>query len=111
MRFRHGRLSGIPLGVGALGLVVLSGCATIGKPFPTDPVTQIRLGETTQADIKRQFGEPWRTGIEDGKRTWTFGHYKYSAFRAARTTDLVVRFDPQGKVVSYTYNTTEGEKE
>ncbi len=53
------------------------------------------------------FGEPWRTGIEDGKRTWTYGKYKWSAFGEAETTDLVVRFNQDGTVSSYVYNTTE----
>jgi hypothetical protein len=53
------------------------------------------------------FGEPWRTGIEDGKRTWTYGKYKWSAFGDAETTDLVVRFNQDGTVSSYVYNTTE----
>ena len=53
------------------------------------------------------FGEPWRVGIEDGQRTWTYGKYRYRLFGQASTQDLVVRFDGQGRVVSYTFNTTE----
>ncbi|CCG97203.1 hypothetical protein MARHY3749 [Marinobacter nauticus ATCC 49840] len=53
------------------------------------------------------FGEPWRTGIEDGKRTWTYGKYRWSAFGDDETTDLVVRFNNDGTVSSYVYNTTE----
>ena len=43
----------------------------------------------------------------DGKRTWTYGKYKWSAFGEAETTDLVVRFNQDGTVSSYVYNTTE----
>lgn len=53
------------------------------------------------------FGEPWRTGIEDGKRTWTYAHYRYSLFGPEQTRDLLVRFDDEGNVVSYSYNTTQ----
>lgn len=88
-------------------LAAIVGCATVGKDFATHNVDQIRIGETTRAEIQELFGEPWRTGIEDGKRTWTYGKYKWSAFGDAETTDLVVRFNPDGTVSSYVYNTTE----
>ena len=88
----------------ALVMVAMVGCATVGKDFATHNVDQIQIGETTRADIQEMFGEPWRTGIEDGKRTWTYGKYKWSAFGEAETTDLVVRFNQDGTVSSYVYN-------
>jgi len=91
----------------ALVLATVAGCATVGQDFPTHNVDQIRIGETTRSDIQEMFGEPWRTGVEDGKRTWTYGKYKWSAFGDAETTDLVVRFNEDGTVSSYVYNTTE----
>ncbi len=51
-------------------------------------------------------GPPWRVGVEDGRRTWTYGRDRYRRFGRARTEDLVLRFDDGGKVVSYTFNTT-----
>ncbi|WP_372966655.1 outer membrane protein assembly factor BamE [Marinobacter sp.] len=93
------------------GLVVLLaavvGCATVGRDFATHNVEQIHVGETTRADIQNMFGEPWRTGIENGKRTWTYGKYRWSAIGDAETTDLVVRFNSDDTVSSYVYNTTE----
>lgn len=91
----------------AFVLATLAGCATVGHDFPTHNIDQIRIGETTRSDIQEMFGEPWRTGIEDGKRTWTYGKYKWSAFGEAETTDLVVRFNDDGTVSSYVFNTTE----
>jgi len=88
-------------------LAVSAGCATVGKDFATHKVDQITLNETTRADIETMFGEPWRTGVEDGKPTWTYGKYHWSAFGEAETTDLVVRFNPDGTVSSYVYNTTQ----
>ncbi|WP_166256595.1 outer membrane protein assembly factor BamE domain-containing protein [Marinobacter salicampi] len=85
----------------------VSGCANVGNEFPTRDIDQIKIGETTRADIEQMFGEPWRTGLEDGKRTWTYGKYRWSAFGDAETTDLVVRFNEDGTVSSYVYNTTE----
>ena len=95
---------------GLLFLFFLQGCATVGKEFPVTGVTDIKIGETTQEQILTMFGSPWRTGIEDGQLTWTYGRYRYNLFKEARTKDLVVRFNDKNVVVSYTYNTTEHDK-
>jgi hypothetical protein len=84
----------------------VAGCMTVGRQFPVDPVTEIHIGETSRDEIRHLFGEPWRTGLEDGQRTWTYAHYRYSAFADAQTRDLVIRFDPRGVVASYTFNST-----
>ena len=99
---RHLKLAGL-----AAVLVTLVGCASVGRDFATHNVDQITIGETTRAEIQEMFGEPWRTGIEDGKRTWTYGKYRWSVFGDDETTDLVVRFNNDGTVSSYVYNTTE----
>ena len=90
-----------------MSATLLGGCATVGEDFPTYKVEEIKIGETTRDDIQVMFGDPWRTGIEDGKRTWSYGKYRYSLFDDAETTDLVVRFNKDGTVSSYVYNTTE----
>ncbi len=87
----------------------LGSCATVGHEFPTERVSDIKLHGTTRAEIQEMFGPPWRTGIEDGYETWTYGRYRYAIFSDAKTKDLVVRFDDQGIVMSYTFNTTEHE--
>ena len=81
-------------------LLTLISCATVGKEFPVGSVAKIKIGETTLEEIQQMFGQPWRTGIEDGQKTWTYGHYHYAIFGPDKTRDLVVRFDPQGKKVS-----------
>ncbi len=86
---------------------VPAGCATVGRAFPVESVSRIRMNETTQDEVRALFGPPWRTGIEDGRVTWTYGRYRYRLFGEAETTDLVLRFDERGVVVSYTFNTTE----
>jgi hypothetical protein len=89
-----------------LSLVLLGGCATIGHDFAASDVPKIQIGKTTQNEIVSMFGSPWRTGMEDGRPTWTYGKYYYSLFSEARAQDLVIRFDNKGVVYSYTYNTT-----
>ncbi len=89
------------------GLLLAVGCATVGRKFDSTRVHDIRNDQTTQSEIRSMFGSPWRVGMEDGMNTWTYGRYKYRLFGQASTTDLVVRFDRNGLVKSYTFNTTE----
>jgi len=109
--FRAGR---VRLVVGAVLLAIslqfTLACATVGRDFPVAGVTDIRIGETTQADIREVFGSPWRVGIEDGRTTWTYGKYRYRLLGERSTTDLVVRFDAGGLVASYSFSTTEHEE-
>jgi len=87
-------------------ILLLSACATVGRNFSTEHVRDIQIGKTTQSDVEAMFGQPWRVGIEDGRPTWTYGRYHYSAFGQARTKDLVVRFDAENIVRSYTFSST-----
>ncbi|MGZ8144442.1 MAG: hypothetical protein ACXWTH_06820 [Methylosarcina sp.] len=90
--------------------LLLSGCATVGHEFPAGQVSTIKIGETTQNDIYTTFGAPWRTGIDNGMKTWTYGHYRYSLFSEGSTEDLVIKFDPRGVVASYVFNTSKRSK-
>ena len=84
-------------------LLILAGCVSAGKDFNARMVPQIQLHQTTRAQIEQMFGLPWRTGIEDGKQTWSYGSYKYG-MSDTLSRDLVVRFDGNGTVSSYTFN-------
>ena len=50
------------------------------------------------------FGNPWRTGLEDGRETWSYGQYQYRMFSEKDAKDLVVRFSDDDIVESYTFN-------
>ncbi len=107
-RNRYGRfLRNTLCCVMALFLLVTMGCATVGKEFPVSRVSDIEINVTTQDRIRAMFGSPWRVGIEDGQQTWTYGKYRYSAFKETSTQDLVIRFNDKGVVSSYTFNTTD----
>jgi len=88
---------------------LLPACANVGREFPTARVSEIQVGKTTQAGVEAMFGKPWRVGMEDGQRTWTYGKYRYSLVGQSNTKDLVVRFDKNNVVSSYTFSTTEPE--
>ena len=108
----HGfRLSVRILMTGLAGLMLcLAACATVGRDFPVSRVSDIVIGETTQAQIESMFGSPWRVGIEDGLGTWTYGKYRYRLFGETSTQDLVIRFSENDIVSSYTFNTTEHDR-
>ncbi len=91
-------------------LFSIASCATVGREFPVDVVNKIRLGETSKEDINKILGPPWRIGLDDGHRTWTYGYYKYRLLGETTTRDLVIRFDSNGIVSSYTFNTSDIEE-
>lgn len=90
--------------------LLLSSCAKVGRDFSESKVSKIQIGKTTQKEIQKMFGPPWRVGIEDGSPTWTYGKYYYSVFGNTSTKDLVIRFNDAGVVTSYLFNTTEPEE-
>lgn len=90
--------------------LLTSGCATLGHEFPAGQVSSIKIGETTQNDIYTTFGAPWRTGLDNGMKTWTYGNYYYSLFSDGSTEDLVIKFDKRGVVASFVFNTTKRSK-
>jgi len=97
-------------GLALLIALLTSGCASVGHEFPAGQVSTIKIGQTTQQEIYTTFGTPWRTGIEDGKRTWTYGDYRYSLFNDGSTEDLLIRFDKNGVVSSFVFNTSKRSK-
>ncbi len=85
----------------------VTGCMpTMGQSFPVKQVRQIELEKTTMAQIRQMFGDPWRTGLEDGFRTWTYGEYTMKM-----TRDLIIRFDKQKVVKSYSFSSSYPEDE
>ncbi|MDX1588942.1 MAG: outer membrane protein assembly factor BamE [Oleiphilaceae bacterium] len=88
-------------------LAWLSGCATVGQEFPAAPVSDIRIGETSKEEVREMFGPPWRVGVENGKRTWTYGHYRYRLIGEPSTRDLLIRFNSRNIVEHFSFNTTE----
>ena len=90
-------------------MISLNGCSsmTLGNNFPVHQVSSIEIGVTTRAEIQERFGAPWRTGIEDGMSTWTFGYYSYDFSGKGLGRDLKIKFNQAGIVRSYSFNTTE----
>ena len=56
-------------------ILTFTSCAKIGNEFSSTYVKAIQIGETTQDEIVNMFGQPWRIGLEDGIKIWTYGRY------------------------------------
>ena len=84
-----------------------SGCVTLGKDFPEEKVSVIKIGQTTKNEIRNLFGSPWLSGINDGELACTYGNYDYSLFGKREARDLVIQFDEKGVVTTYTFSTTD----
>jgi len=94
------------LGLTIIYIAFSAGCATVGRDFPDSKVKEIKIGTTTESEIRTMFGPPWRVGIDDGQKTWTYGRYHYRLLGNRDAKDLVVRFDKHNVVASYSFNTT-----
>ena len=88
-------------------IIFVSGCITLGKEFPEANVSTIKIGVTTKIEVRKLFGSPWLSGVQDGKPAWTYGSYDYSLFGERKAKDLLVQFDDQGKVSSFSFSTTD----
>ena len=88
-------------------IMFVSGCITLGKDFSEANVSSITIGVTTKNEIRKLFGSPWLSGVQDGQPAWTYGSYDYSLFGKRKAKDLLVQFDDQGKVSSFTFSTTD----
>ncbi|MBW2452524.1 MAG: outer membrane protein assembly factor BamE [Deltaproteobacteria bacterium] len=87
-------------------MLLLVGCMTVGQSFPVENVSKIEPGQTNRADVLRLFGTPWRTGLEDGRMIWTYAHYKYDLSGQTLARDLVLRFNDDGFVATYSFSST-----
>ena len=90
-----------------LTLTFLAGCITVGHEFAYKRVGEIKIGETTVDEIRAQFGNPVRTGVENGKLVWSYVHFKGSLFGEFEGRDLTVKFDSRNRVATYNYSTTD----
>ena len=91
----------------SLMIMFVSGCITLGKDFPEANVSSIAIGVTAKNEVRKLFGSPWLSGVQDGHPAWTYGSYDYSLFGERKAKDLVVQFDDYGKVSSFTFSTTD----
>jgi len=84
-----------------VGIILISnGCGTVGKSFNTSKVESIVNGTSTRSDIKKIFGEPFKTGIQNGQPIWVYEDSHYSIIREETSKDLIIIFSHDGIVQS-----------
>lgn len=98
---------------GAVTLLFLAACTTVqfGRDFdPQQFEAQVQRGSTTREAVRAWLGAPAARGIavnDDGKRfeewTYYYGRGNLSHMQGARLKILQVRFDPAGRVSSYSW--------
>lgn len=101
--------------IGCLLTAILLGCASVGENFDERNVSQIKKGETTEAELLQMFGEPQnRTEDSEGTSTlqWTYtesvtkgesfipyaGPFLGGSRSKSKTLNVILR---DGKVVSF----------
>lgn len=90
----------------AVAAVLLAGCITVGRPFEATELQWLKAGETGKAEVLARLGTPFRIGVDAGDPTWTYGYYRYRVIGETTTKDLVIRWAPDGRVKSFTLNTS-----
>jgi outer membrane protein assembly factor BamE (lipoprotein component of BamABCDE complex) len=91
--------------------LILYGCPTtykFGQKFDKKNIEQIVIGRTTQAEVEKLFGTPWREGNANGNIVFTYS-YENVVFESnnnvTKTGDtLVIEFDKNGTVENYYLN-------
>jgi len=87
-----------------IGIILISnGCGTAGKSFDTSTARTILNGTTTRSEIKKIFGEPFKTGVQNGQPVWTYENHHYSILSDDTSEDLIIIFSSDGIVQSHQF--------
>ena len=85
----------------------VAGCGTVGKDFSLEQAQAIENGKTTREDIAVMFGEPFKTGVQNGHPIWIYERNKYKAIGDDTSKSLIVEFDDKGVVKSHQVTSNE----
>ncbi|MCH8158126.1 MAG: outer membrane protein assembly factor BamE [Nitrospinae bacterium] len=88
-------------------LWILGGCGTAGKNFDESKVSKIVNGTTNRAEIRKMFGQPFKTGIQNGQPVWVYEYNRYSSINPDKSKDLIIVFGPDGVVQSHQFMSNE----
>jgi hypothetical protein len=84
--------------------VLASGCVSVGRDFPSTPVSNIQQNVTTQREIFSNFGEPYRKGLENGYETWSYFFNYWELGQLRESKELTVVFNRDNTVRGYSFN-------
>ena len=77
------------------------GCGTTGNNFNESLHKNIVVGTTTHKEIQAMFGSPFKKGVQNGYKTWTYEYNFYNAFGNNITKDIIIVFTQSGVVKSH----------
>ena len=84
-----------------LATLMVFGCSHIGTNFDPNLAKKIENGKTTQSEIEKMFGQPFKKGLQNGRTMWTYEYDEYQALGEKASKDLTIVFDESGKVKSH----------
>ena len=82
-----------------------AGCVTNGDDFPSD-TAWIKENTTKQQDVRSVLGEPYSVGASGGKKSWTYGYYRYRLFGKSFQKELKFYWNPDGTVSHYSFTSS-----
>ncbi|PIP74249.1 MAG: hypothetical protein COW89_00095 [Nitrospinae bacterium CG22_combo_CG10-13_8_21_14_all_47_10] len=82
-------------------LLFAFGCGTAGKNFDESLYKNIVAGTTTYNEVQSMFGSPFKKGVQNGYKVWTYEYNFYNALGKNITKDMVIVFDQSGVVKSH----------
>jgi hypothetical protein len=84
-----------------ISLLFVYGCGSTGKNFNASLYKNIITGTTTHKEIQAMFGPPFKKGVQNGSKVWTYEYNIYNSLGNNTTKDIVVVFTPSGVVKSH----------
>ena len=82
-------------------LFFVYGCGSTGKNFNESLYKNIVVGTTTHKEIQAMFGPPFKKGVQNGSKVWTYEYNVYNSLGNDITKDMVIVFTPSGVVKSH----------
>ena len=83
------------------GLLFGYGCGAAGKNFNESLYKNIVSGTTTHKEISSMFGPPFKKGVQNGYKVWTYEYNFFNSLGNDITKDMVIVFDHRGVVKSH----------
>jgi hypothetical protein len=84
-----------------INLLFVYGCGSTGKNFNESLYKNIISGTTTHKEIQAMFGPPFKKGVQNGSKIWTYEYNAYNSLNKDITKDMVIVFTPSGVVKSH----------
>jgi hypothetical protein len=90
--------------ISLLALGLFAGCLSIkiGRDFPSPDAYWIVVGRSDRWGLQRMLGEPYQVGFENGDPIWRWLYVQREGMSAV-SKDLIVRFNADGSVRSYSF--------